>query len=180
MPAEALSSSWVCPAYHRRLTVVILSVRTLIILQYTSNKAKAHFGFVGPDWEQNTVTNFDSILNRWADQVPEYRMYSYLCTPSGSKLLVSAMGSQSRGPTLPQSVLLPLFPILSSTNCCSPTFHSFSKETIFFAIPIPRNLYQCCKIVLSRTGRTFQTLGEDYHVPPGTQQRSLHLASITW
>ncbi|KZV64204.1 hypothetical protein PENSPDRAFT_690958 [Peniophora sp. CONT] len=39
---------------------------------YTSNKAKAHFGFIGPDWEQKTITNFDSILNRWADQVPEY------------------------------------------------------------------------------------------------------------
>ncbi|KAI0028714.1 fungal-specific transcription factor domain-containing protein, partial [Vararia minispora EC-137] len=39
---------------------------------YSSNKAKSHFGFIGPQWEQKIITGFDSILNRWVDSVPDY------------------------------------------------------------------------------------------------------------
>lgn len=41
-------------------------------MQYSSNKAKSFFGFSGPDWEQRTITGFDSVLNRWADSVPDH------------------------------------------------------------------------------------------------------------
>lgn len=42
-------------------------------MQYTTKKAKTLFGFVGPDWERQIVANFDSVLNRWADSLPDHR-----------------------------------------------------------------------------------------------------------
>ncbi|KAI0034155.1 fungal-specific transcription factor domain-containing protein [Vararia minispora EC-137] len=39
---------------------------------YASSKARANFGFVGPEWEKRMIANFDSILNQWTDSVPDH------------------------------------------------------------------------------------------------------------
>ncbi|KAI0028750.1 fungal-specific transcription factor domain-containing protein [Vararia minispora EC-137] len=39
---------------------------------YASAKTKALYHFTGPEWEQRTLASFDSVLNNWADSVPDY------------------------------------------------------------------------------------------------------------
>ena len=49
-------------------------VRLQRLLQYSINKSKQTLGFVGPEWEQRTVAELDSALNKWIDTIPEHRM----------------------------------------------------------------------------------------------------------
>ncbi|VDC04186.1 unnamed protein product [Peniophora sp. CBMAI 1063] len=56
---------------------------------YTTKKAKTLFGFVGPDWERQIVANFDSVLNRWADSLPDHLRWDPF-NPSKDKLLDAA------------------------------------------------------------------------------------------
>ena len=46
-----------------------LALRTL----YASTKARAHYKFQGEDWVTRTVTHLDSLLNNWANSIPEHR-----------------------------------------------------------------------------------------------------------
>ncbi|EJF60413.1 hypothetical protein DICSQDRAFT_137505 [Dichomitus squalens LYAD-421 SS1] len=39
---------------------------------YSINKSKQTLGYVGPEWEQRTVAELDSALNKWLDTVPEH------------------------------------------------------------------------------------------------------------
>ncbi|PIL33896.1 transcription factor [Ganoderma sinense ZZ0214-1] len=39
---------------------------------YSINKSKQTLGYVGPEWEQRTVAELDSALNKWIDTVPEH------------------------------------------------------------------------------------------------------------
>ena len=58
-----------------RLIFYISDNRSLLCVQYTTKKAKTLFGFIGPDWERQIVSNFDSVLNRWADSLPDHCTY---------------------------------------------------------------------------------------------------------
>lgn len=44
--------------------------------QYAINRSKVAFGRVGPQWEQDIVSEIDSALNAWVDSVPEHRTFS--------------------------------------------------------------------------------------------------------
>ncbi|VDC05616.1 unnamed protein product [Peniophora sp. CBMAI 1063] len=45
-----------------------LALRTL----YASTKARAHYNFEGEDWVTRTTAHIDSLLNNWAESVPEH------------------------------------------------------------------------------------------------------------
>ena len=42
-------------------------------MQFTINKSKLLLGYVGPEWKQRIVADFDSSLNKWLDAVPPHR-----------------------------------------------------------------------------------------------------------
>ncbi|KAI0930965.1 hypothetical protein AcV7_005003 [Taiwanofungus camphoratus] len=48
--------------------ILAFALRTI----YSINKSKLLLGFVGPQWEQHTVAELDSSLNRWIDSVPNH------------------------------------------------------------------------------------------------------------
>ncbi|KZV61662.1 hypothetical protein PENSPDRAFT_618879 [Peniophora sp. CONT] len=45
-----------------------LALRTI----YASTKARAHYNFQGEDWITRTIAQLDSLLNNWANSVPEH------------------------------------------------------------------------------------------------------------
>lgn len=45
--------------------------------QYAINRSKVAFGRVGPQWEQDIVSEIDSALNAWLDSVPEHCAFRY-------------------------------------------------------------------------------------------------------
>lgn len=58
----------------------MLYIRTypinLLAVQYTINKSKLLFGFVGAEWKQGVVAELDSALNEWISGVPPHCSYS--------------------------------------------------------------------------------------------------------
>ncbi|KAF9649885.1 hypothetical protein BDM02DRAFT_1732786 [Thelephora ganbajun] len=48
--------------------IVSFAMRTI----YSINRSKVLFGYVGPQWEQTTVAQLDSALNKWVDSIPDY------------------------------------------------------------------------------------------------------------
>ncbi|KAI0027758.1 fungal-specific transcription factor domain-containing protein, partial [Vararia minispora EC-137] len=88
MPVDCDDEYWLLPnpdlAFSQptgqpsRVSAFICNLRLCQILGYAlrtiyaSKKAKRHFGFAGEEWERRTIANFDSILNMWADSVPDH------------------------------------------------------------------------------------------------------------
>lgn len=62
--------------------------------QYSINKSKALLGFVGPQWEQNILAQLDSVLNKWADSVPDHRKPTSSSSSSSSFLPSALLLSQ--------------------------------------------------------------------------------------
>ncbi|KAI0073070.1 hypothetical protein K474DRAFT_1667005 [Panus rudis PR-1116 ss-1] len=48
--------------------IIAFALRTI----YSINKSKVLLGFMGKEWEQNTVAELDSALNKWVDSVPDH------------------------------------------------------------------------------------------------------------
>lgn len=75
------------PSYVYSFRIRVLSLNAFIdaSLQYSINKSKVLLGFVGPQWEQNILAQLDSVLNKWADSVPDHRKpksSSFFCAAS--------------------------------------------------------------------------------------------------
>ncbi|VDC05652.1 unnamed protein product [Peniophora sp. CBMAI 1063] len=45
-----------------------LALRTM----YASTKARTHYNFQGKDWTSRTIAHLDSLLNNWADSIPDH------------------------------------------------------------------------------------------------------------
>ncbi|KAG8929385.1 hypothetical protein FRC03_008980 [Tulasnella sp. 419] len=54
--------------YLKLLQILGFAIRTI----YSINKSKIHMGFVGHEWEQHTVSELDSTLNSWIDELPSH------------------------------------------------------------------------------------------------------------
>ncbi|KAG8890326.1 hypothetical protein FRB98_009394 [Tulasnella sp. 332] len=67
-PADKPSQLAYFTNYAKLLDILSRTMRTV----YSISKSKVHLGWVGPDWEQNTVAELDSALNAWVDAVPDH------------------------------------------------------------------------------------------------------------
>lgn len=47
--------------------------------QYANKRSKVIRGYVGPHWEEKTVSQLNSALNQWLDTLPQHRTGIILC-----------------------------------------------------------------------------------------------------
>ncbi|TFY75185.1 hypothetical protein EWM64_g8827, partial [Hericium alpestre] len=63
---ETYMSYFIC--FLKLNQILAFALRTI----YSINKSKILLGFVGQQWEQHTVAELDSALNKWIDSVPDH------------------------------------------------------------------------------------------------------------
>lgn len=109
---------------HKLNQIAILATRTIVsslqpcwitlILgpKYSISRSKVLLGYVGPRWQQTIVTQLDSALNTWIDNIPDY------CMPFHSILIINS------------SFLLQYVGILQGRMACSLTNLPFSTLII--------------------------------------------------
>ncbi|KAI0824058.1 fungal-specific transcription factor domain-containing protein [Trametes gibbosa] len=54
--------------HNQLLQILAFALRTI----YSINKSKLRMGYVGHEWEEHTVSELDSLLNKWIDTVPDH------------------------------------------------------------------------------------------------------------
>ncbi|KAH9851368.1 fungal-specific transcription factor domain-containing protein [Lenzites betulinus] len=67
-PAGKPSTVTFLNCHNQLLQILAFAMRTI----YSINKSKLRMGFVGHEWEEQTVSELDSLLNKWIDTVPDH------------------------------------------------------------------------------------------------------------
>ncbi|KAG8883492.1 hypothetical protein FRB97_006475 [Tulasnella sp. 331] len=63
--------------YAKLMGILEHAIKTVCVI----NKTKINKGFIGPEWEQHTVSELDSALNSWLDGIPDHLQWDHHMEP---------------------------------------------------------------------------------------------------
>lgn len=117
---------------------------------YATKKSKMLIGLIGNEWESRVVSELDSSMNKWKDDLPDFRE-TFAAFESLLQVLnsvFSALEPRKSGPCLLLPIRCPLYFILSSPDTGTQTLLDETIGPITFIIC---NVYKCCPVDCSCT-----------------------------